>query len=307
MQDDDSYCAPNRSLSPLGLTERDWRDVANDADGVAVWPEPGDPQSVWNVGINELNGQLGIFDLQSRQNVDISPYVADTNGRPLAGLPYRFNWEAPLAFSRVAPGVAYFGGNVLFETHDRGRTWAAISPDLTRNDPDKQHVAGGPINTDVSGAEFYDTLLDIAPSPIDAKTIWVGTDDGLIWRTTDGGVHWRNATPSSVPPWGRVETVEASRVSIDRAYAVLNRHALGDRAPYVLATDDGGLTWRSVASAFPAGEPAHVVREYPRNPDVLYAGLEQGAYVSFDRGSHWQSLRANMPSKETYAPCSSPA
>ncbi|MGA8535068.1 MAG: hypothetical protein WB615_13250, partial [Candidatus Tumulicola sp.] len=295
MQDDDSYCAPNLSLSPLGLTERDWRDVANDADGVAVWPEPGDPQSVWNVGINELNGQLGIFNLDSRQNYDISPYVHDTNGRALAGLPYRFNWEAPLAFSRLDPGVAYFGANVVFETRDRGRTWRAISPDLTRNDPAKQQVAGGPINTDVSGAEFYDTLLDIAPSPLDAKTLWVGTDDGLIWRTVDAGAHWQNATPSGVAPWGRVETVEPSNVSLDRAYAVVNRHTMGDRRPYVLATDDGGTTWREIVTGLPPGEPAHVVREDARNPDVLYAGLEQGARVTFDRGAHWNSLQMNMP------------
>ncbi|HVA34018.1 MAG TPA: hypothetical protein VNG31_07695, partial [Candidatus Baltobacteraceae bacterium] len=89
IQDNDSFCAPNLSLSPLGLTQRDWRDVANDSDGVAVWPEPGDPNSVWNVGINQLNGQLGIFDLRSRQNYDITPYVRDTNGRALTGLPYR--------------------------------------------------------------------------------------------------------------------------------------------------------------------------------------------------------------------------
>jgi photosystem II stability/assembly factor-like uncharacterized protein len=295
MQDDDSYCAPNLSLSPLGLTERDWRDVANDADGVAVWPEPGNPQYVWNVGINELNGQLGIFDLNSRQNYDVSPYVRDTNGRALAGLPYRFNWEAPLAVSRLDPRVAYFGGNVVFETRDRGLTWQTISPDLTRDDPGKQQVAGGPINTDVSGAEFYDTLLDIAPSPIDAKTIWVGSDDGLIWRTTDGGAHWQNATPAGIPPWGRVETVEPSHVSIDRAYAVVNRHAMGDRTPYVLATGDGGKTWRAIVTGLPPDEPAHVVREDARNPDVLYAGLEQAASVTFDRGAHWQSLQLDMP------------
>ncbi len=298
MQDDDSYCAPNDSLSPLGLTERDWRDVANDADGVAVWPEPGDPSSVWNVGINELNGQLGIFDLDSRQNYDITPYVHDTNGRPLAGLPYRFNWEAPLAFARAStatPVPAYFGANVVFETRDRGRTWQAISPDLTRNDPSKQQLAGGAINTDISGAEFYDTLLDIAPSPIDAQTIWAGSDDGLIWRTVDGGAHWQNATPKDVPPWGRVETIEPSRVTIDRAYAVINRHAMGDRTAYIEATDDGGKTWRAIAGGLPAAEPAHVVREDAHNPDVLYAGLEEGAWLSLDRGAHWESLRLRMP------------
>jgi hypothetical protein len=261
---------------------------------VAVWPEPGNPGDIWNVGINELNGQLGIFDLASRQNYDITPYVRDTNGRALAGLPYRFNWEAPLAFG--PHGGAYFGANVVFKTTDRGRTWTAISPDLTRNDPSKQQLAGGPINTDISGAEFYDTLLDIAPSPNDDEALWVGTDDGLIWRTSDGGAHWTNVTPAGIAPWGRVETVEPSRASANRAYAVVNRVTMGDRRPYLLATDDGGAHWRTIVNGLPPNEPAHVIREDPRNPDVLYAGSEQQAWVSFDRGDDWQSLRLGMPS-----------
>ena len=292
IQDNDSFCAANDSLSPLGLTERDWHDVANDSDGVAVWPEPGDPNSVWNVGINELNGQLGIFNLDSRQNFDITPYVRDTNGRKLEGLPYRFNWEAPIA---LGPGVGYIGANVVFKTTDRGRTWTTISPDLTRNDPSKQQLAGGPINTDISGAEFYDNLLDIAISPIDPKTLWVGTDDGKIWRTPDDGAHWVDVTPPAVGPWGRVETVEPSHAQLARAYAVVNRHGMGDRAPYVLTTDDGGAHWRTVAGGLPADEPAHVVREDPRNPEILYAGLEQGAWISFDRGATWRSLHLDMP------------
>ena len=295
LQDNDSYCGPSLSLSPVGLTNRDWRDVANDSDGVWAWPEPGDPLSVWNVGVNELNGQLGIFDLASRQDYDITPDVTDTNGRPVAGLKHRFNWEAPVAFSLKEPGVAYFGGNVVFQTKDRGRTWTEISPDLTRNDPNKQQVAGGPINTDVSGAEFYDTLLDIAPSPLDAAVIWVGTDDGLIQRTADHGAHWQNVTPQDVLPWGRVEAVEPSRVTPARAYAVVDRHLLGDRHPYVLATDDGGTTWRSIANGLPPNQFARTVREDPVNPDVLYAGLEQGIWFSLDRGAHWRTLQLNLP------------
>ena len=107
IQDNDSYCGPSDSLSPLGIENSDWRDVGNDGDGSWVWPQPGDPSSIWNVGVNELNGQLGIFDLRSRQNYDITPDVTDTNGRALAGLPYRSNWEAPIAFSgRQRPSTA---------------------------------------------------------------------------------------------------------------------------------------------------------------------------------------------------------
>jgi photosystem II stability/assembly factor-like uncharacterized protein len=299
LQDNDSFCAPNLSLSPLGLQNADWQDVANNSDGVVAWPEPGRPIDIWNVGVNELNGQLGIFNERSRQNYDITPYVRDTNGRALAGLPYRFNWEAPLAFSPKEPDVAYYGANVVFETKNRGRTWRVISPDLTRDDPSKQQVAGSPINTDVSGAEFYDTLLDIAPSPIDANMIWTGSDDGVVARTDDHGAHWTRFT-LPVAPWGRIETIEPSRVSTQRAYVVVDRHLLGDRHPYIFATDDGGRDWHLIVTGLPQDEPAHVVREDPRNPDVLFAGLEWGVWVSFDRGEHWSSLQLNMPTVAVY-------
>lgn len=295
MQDDDSFCAPNLSLSPLGLQNADWRDVANDSDGVWAWPDPADPNLVWNVGVNELDGQLGIFNLKSRQNQDITPDVTDTNGIALAGLPYRFNWEAPFAFSAKEPGVAYFGANVVFQTSDRGATWKAISPDLTRNDPSKQQLAGGPINTDISGAEFYDTILDIAPSPLEPNVIWVGSDDGVISRTTDHGAHWSNVSAGWIEPWGRVECVEPSRVSVDRAYAVVDRHLLGDRRPYVIVTDDGGATWRPIVTGLPSNDMARVVREDPKNAGVLFAGTERGVWFSIDRGASWESLRMNMP------------
>lgn len=295
IQDNDSYCGPSDSLSPLGIENSDWRAVGNDGDGSWVWPQPDDPSSIWNVGINELNGQLGIFNLRSRQNYDITPDVTDTNGRALAGLPFRSNWEAPIAFQGDA---AYYGANVLFQTHDRGRTWMPISPDLTRNDPNKQQVAGGPINTDVSGAEFYDTIFDIAPSRLAAGRIWVGTDDGLVQLTTDGGVHWQNVTPpeNAVAAWGRVDTVEASSADARRAYLAIDRHVMGDPAPYVFVTDDSGATWRKIVGGLPHDQYVHVVREDPQNPDVLYAGLEEGVWYTLDRGAHWQSLRLNMPS-----------
>jgi photosystem II stability/assembly factor-like uncharacterized protein len=297
VQDNDSYCGPSDSLSPLGIENSDWRDVGNDGDGSWVWPQPNDPASIWNVGINELNGQLGIYSMNSRQNYDISPDVTDTNGRALAGLPFRSNWEAPLAFGHSQTGiVAYFGANVLFETRDLGRTWKQISPDLTRNDAAKQQVAGGPINTDVSGAEFYDTIFDIAPSPLEERRIWVGTDDGLVRLTVDGGTHWKDVTPAGILPWGRIDTVEASHADVRRAYVAVDRHVMGDPRPYILVTDDSGASWRSIVNGLPRDQYVHVVREDPANPDVLYAGLEQGVWFSLDRGASWHSLRLNMPS-----------
>lgn len=295
LQDNDAFCGPSNSLSPLGIRSGRWRDVGDDGDGSWAWPEPHRPSAIWNVGVSSLNGQLGIFALASGENVDVSPYVRDTNGVPLAGIPYRFNWEAPIAFSPLDPGVAYFGGNVVFATRDRGRHWRAIGPDLTRNEPAHQQMAGGSINPDVSGAEFYDTLLDIAPSPLSARTLWVGTDDGLVQVTRDGGAHWRNVTMHGLAPYGRVEAVEPSHVRAARAYVAVDRHLSGDFRPYVFATDDYGRHWRSLRANLPSDQPVRVVREDPRNPNVLYVGLEQGVRVSFDRGTTWTDLRLNMP------------
>jgi photosystem II stability/assembly factor-like uncharacterized protein len=293
-QDNDSFCGPTDSLDPLGILTANWRDVGNDSDGIVTIPDVLDPDIVWNVGVKDLNGQLNTFLLNARQSYDVSPYARDTNGMALAGLPYRFNWEAPLAISSIDPKTVYFGGNVLFKTIDYGRTWQVVSPDLTRDERAYQQAAGGAVTLDVSGAEFYDTLLSIAPSPLDANVIWVGTDDGLVQVTRDGGTHWSPVAPPA-PPYGRVENVEASPVASGSAFATVDRHFMGDRTPYIFTTDDFGVTWRSIATGLPADQYAHVVRQDPRNPDVLYLGLEQGIWISFDRGAHWQSLQGDLP------------
>jgi photosystem II stability/assembly factor-like uncharacterized protein len=294
LQDNDSFCGPSDSLNPQGILNADWRDVGNDGDGSWVWPDPLDPTLVWNVGVSALNGQLGIYDLATRQNFDVSPSVRDTNGIAVAGIPYRFNWEAPVAFSVREPHAAFFGGNVVFKTIDRGRHWAVISPDLTRDDPQHQQQAGGPVGFDISGAEFYDTILDIAPSPRDARVIWVGTDDGLVQLSRDGGRTWHDVTMKGVGEYGRVSCVEASPWSASTAFAVVDRHFMGDPAPYVFETDDFGASWRSISSGLPMLQYAHAIRQDPRNPDVLYLGLEQGLWTSLDRGAHWFSLQLDM-------------
>jgi hypothetical protein len=307
LQDNDSFCGPSDSLNPLGILDSDWRDVGNDGDGSWVWPDR-DPTYIWNVGVSALNGQLGIYDTVTRENVDVTPSLQDTNGAALAGMKYRYNWQAPIALAPLsAPSgfksfqretyssPVYYGANVVFVTVDHGELWSVISPDLTLNDPRHQQRAGGPINTDVSGAEFFDTLVDIAPSSVNSNVIWVGTDDGLLQLTRDSGAHWKNVTMRGIGPYGRVECVEPSSFSQSSAFAVVDRHMMGDRHPYIFATDDYGSTWRPIVGGLPDDEYAHVVRQSPRNPDLLFAGLEQGVWVSFDRGAHWQSLQLDMP------------
>lgn len=291
LQDNQSWCAPSNSLDPMGILGRHWYFVQG-GDGMWAWPDPLDPNLVWS---DLENGVLGIFDKQTQEVVDISPYPRDTNGIPIADLPYRFNWDAPIAFDPFDGHVAYFGANVVFKTTDRGRHWEVISPDLTLNEKTHQQVSGGPIILDVSGAEFSDTIMDIAPSPIKAGLIWVGVDDGLVQLTTDGGGHWKNVTPSGVEPYGRVETVEPSHYDPATAFAAVDRHRSGDRAPYLFETNDYGATWRSIVANLPKDQYVRSARQDPRNPNILYAGLEQGLWISFDAGKSWQSLQLNLP------------
>lgn len=294
MQDNDSYCGPSDSLNPLGISNHDWFDVGSNSDGSWTWPDPLDSRYVWNVGVRDVNGQLTLFDYRTRESYDVTPYVRDTTGASLVGLPYRFNWEAPVAFSKTKPNAVYFGGNVVWKSTDRGRHWKQIGPDLTLNDPSHQQVAGGPINTDVSGAEFYDTILDIEPSPLDGSVIWVGTDDGLVQVTHDEGAHWHNVSPP-IPAYGRVESLEPSPYSAASAIAVIDRHFSGDNSPYIYQTFDYGAHWKSIAGDLPADEVMHVVRQDLHAFNILYAGSERGVWISFDSGDHWQRLNNNMP------------
>ncbi|MBV8082768.1 MAG: glycosyl hydrolase, partial [Candidatus Eremiobacteraeota bacterium] len=201
LQDNTTFCGPSNSIDAAGILNRDWVSV-NGGDGSFVWPDPLDPQLVWNA---IENGVIAIFDLRSGQNVDIEPYPVDFNGMAIAGFKYRWNWTTPFAFSPQDPHVVYAGANVVFKTSNRGRSWSPISPDLTRNEPEHQQVSGGPINPDVSGSEVYNTITDIAGSPVQAGVLWTGNDDGLIHVTTDGGEHWKDVTVPGLVPYGFIQ------------------------------------------------------------------------------------------------------
>ncbi len=262
--------------------------------------DPKDPQYIWSTSTNSDTGQVYLWNVRTTQAHDVSP-DAESNGELAArDLRYRFNWDTPIAFTNE--GDALVGGNVVFKSSDRGSTWNVISPDLTRDDKSKQGPSGGPIAYDQSGAEFYDTILSLATTKLDAGIIWVATDDGLVQLTRDGGQHWRNVAPpeSLVPPWGRITGLEAGRFSAGAAFIAVERRLLGDDRPYVLRTDDYGATWHSIAGDLPPDQFVRAIRQDPKNSNVLYAGTNRGVFVTLDGGAHWDSLRLNMPASAIY-------
>jgi hypothetical protein len=186
----------------------------------------------------------------------------------------------------------------LFKSTDYGFSWQVISPDLSTNDPKKQESSGGPIVVDNTAAEFHCTIITIAPSPLDSNVIWVGTDDGNVQVTRDGGKTWSNVF-TNVPglrPNAWIPTVDASHSDAATAYVAADHHQDDDYAPYAYMTTDYGKTWKRITGDVPTSAAwVHVVREDPRNRNLLYMGTEMGIWASWDRGVHWTSLRGDLP------------
>ncbi|HEU5480205.1 MAG TPA: hypothetical protein VFU90_10255 [Candidatus Tumulicola sp.] len=298
LQDNDSWCGPSASYNGIGVLNRDWYTVGP-GDGMWALIDPADQDLVWSTTTNNDTGQVYLWNRRTQQAYEVSPSARYNSQAPEA-LPYRFNWDTPLAFASVPSPHVLVGGNVVFESSDRGQHWTIVSPDLTRNDKTHQKASGGPISLDVSGAETSDTILDVETSALSGTLIWVGTDDGLVQVTRDGGARWSNVTPPGVPPWGRVSTVEPGHFAAGTAYAAIDRHMLGDEHPYVYVTDDYGAGWRSLSANLPSNLFVRSIREDPKDPELLYAGTQRGVWTSFDRGLHWRSLRLNMPATAIY-------
>ncbi len=294
-QDNGGFCGPENSLDNEGILDRHWIDVIG-GDGMWIVPDPLDPRYIWT---DLEDGALTIFD----RKTEISRFVRPYDSFPgsflgpfdLRTVPYRFNWDAPIAFAPWDGHLGWFGGNVVFQSADRGETWNAISPDLTRNIKEHQAPAGGPLAKDVSGAEYSDTILYIEGSAIDRGEIWVGTDDGYVQMTRDGGTHWSNVTPPGTPEYARIETTAPSPLTAGTAYIVADNHRMGDYAPYLYVTRDYGSTWTKIVDGLPPNQYVRTIRPDTRNPYVLYAGTEGGVWISLDGGAHWQDFRLNLP------------
>jgi len=243
---------------------------------------------------------LNLTDIRSGVQKMIYPYPnrVGSVGDAMIGHKYRFNWNSPIVLSPQNPGVVYFGGNVVFRSTNYGQSWEVISPDLTTNDPKKQQSSGGEIVTDNTAAEFHSSLLSIAPSPLEANVIWTASDDGLVHVTRDGGKTWTK-TFTNVPglaPNAWLATIEASHFDAGTAYVTADHHQDDDYAPYVYMTTDYGRTWTSIRGDLPASAWwTHVIREDPKNRNLLYLGTEAGVYASWNRGANWHSLRGALP------------
>jgi photosystem II stability/assembly factor-like uncharacterized protein len=285
LQDNGTWMAPSRATD--GIANRHWRNI-DFGDGFWAFSDPADADYAY---AEYQGGKIARFRKSTGESKDIKPL-------PRSGEPeFRFNWNAPIHMSPNHPGTIYLGGQFLFRSHDHGESWDRISPDLTTNDPARQHqeLSGG-LTIDNSDAEKFETIYTIAESPKNGEVIWAGTDDGNVQVTRDGAKHWTNVAKnvSGLPAGTWVSTIEASHFDPATAYATFDGHAAGDMKTYVYRTKDYGKTWTSLSTSELSGY-AHVVREDLVNPNLLFVGTEFGLFLSIDSGAHWAQFKGSLP------------
>lgn len=295
LQDNNAFCAPGFSGDQDGITNRSWFKLV-EGDGEWAVPDPAHPNLVW---ADSQNGEVQVYDRRSHAAPNVRPYRGTAaDDFVLEKSRYRFNWQSPIAFAAYDPKTAFIGSDVVFQSTDLGVHWRVISPDLTRNDKSKQQISKDSVTQDESGAENYATLLDIETSPKHKGEIWTGSDDGLVHLTLDGGKHWRNVTPVALPVDSAVETVAPSTLVDGTAYISADRHAIGDRAPYIFSTHDFGTHWQRIVAGIAPDEYVRAVRPDIHNSKIVYAGTNRGIRISCDSGASWQSFQNNLPAVE---------
>jgi photosystem II stability/assembly factor-like uncharacterized protein len=327
LQDNGTWCAPSR-LANGQLNKYHWATISG-GDGFVSAQDPEDPAIVWsesqggnmgrsNLATGERNGlsrpdwedvwtphQDTIVMLLDQGVTEDDPRIVSLRERATADSlahSMRWNWNTPFFQSAHDRSWFYAAGNMVVKSTDWGDDLKPISPDLSYADPEKVHVSTettGGITPDVTGAETYATVVALDESPLRQGWLYAGTDDGRLWMTRDDGATWTELTDrlEGVPPGGYISRVKASNHDEDRLYVTVDHHRTNDFTPYVLVSDDGGDSFRSIAHGLPAGgvDYVHVIEEDPHSPDLLFVGTDVGAYVSADRGETWQRFMNGMP------------
>ncbi|MEE8523607.1 MAG: glycosyl hydrolase, partial [Thermoanaerobaculia bacterium] len=289
-QQDNSTVAIASRTPGRGIGREDWYPVGG-CESAHIAFDPVDPKKVY---AGCYQGLISVYDVATRhqRNIMATPYLG--LGSEPRQHQVRFNWNAPIIASPHDPKIIYHAGNVVLRSVDGGLSWTAISPDLTRDEEDKQGPGGGPITNEAAGGETYNTILYLVESPHEAGTLWAGTDDGLVHVSRDAGGSWHDATPEGIEG-AQVNSIEISPHDPATVYLAVTAYKLGDFTPHLFKSTDYGISWQRLVDGIAEDAFVRVVREDPARAGLLYAGTETGLYVSFDGGEHWQPFQLELP------------
>jgi photosystem II stability/assembly factor-like uncharacterized protein len=289
-QDNSAVRIRHRTLG-ANIGPRDWEPTAGGESGYIV-ADPTNPDIVYG---GSYGGLIQMVNHRTDESRDVNPWPDNPMGWGDAELRHRFQWNFPIFFSPNDPKKMYTASQYLLESTDHGASWRTISPDLTRNDKSKMGPSGGPITKDNTSVEYYCTVFTADESPLEPGVLWAGSDDGLVHVSRDGGAHWDDVTPKGMPDWIMINEIEASPLDKGVAYMAATNYKNDDQQPYLYKTTDYGKTWTKIVDGIAANHFTRVVRSDTKRRGLLFAGTENGIYVSFDDGGHWQSLQLKLP------------
>lgn len=289
-QDNSSVRINHRNPNGYGITDRDWEASAGGESAFLAF-NPDEPRIVLG---GSYQGTIEALDTKTGQSRQIMASPNQYLAMEARDMRYRFNWNAPIIRSQHEENTFYHGGNKLLRTRDLGRSWEEVSPDLTRNETDKQGQGGAPFTNEGAGGENYGTLSYVVESHHQPGEMWAGSDDGLVHLTRDGGKTWKNITPKGLPEC-LINAIELSPTKAGRAYLATTRYKFDDFRPGLYKTENYGKSWEAINTGIPNGAFTRVVREDPERPSLLFAGTETGLYRSNDGGASWESFQLNLP------------
>ena len=289
-QDNSAVSIASRELGSGGIGNASWTSSAGGESAFLAF-NPDDPKFVLG---GSYQGTIEVLDTKAKAGTNIMAAPIQYLGRDAKDIKYRFNWNAPIIWSKHEPNVFYHGSQYLLKTTDMGNTWTEASPDLTRNEKEKQGRPGVPFTNEAVGAENYGTLSYVMESPLEKGVIYTGSDDGLVQLTKDGGVHWQNITPAGLQEC-LINAIEVSPFDKATAYIATTRYKFNDHTPGLYKTTDYGKTWVKINNGIPANAFTRVVREDQERKDLLFAGTELGIYISWNGGKEWTPFQLNLP------------
>ncbi|MFM2268803.1 MAG: hypothetical protein RL757_2244 [Bacteroidota bacterium] len=240
-------------------------------DGMQIAIDPRDNKTVYT------GYQFGNY---ARLNVkdNESPKFFEMPDRDLGERPYRFNWQTPIHLSKHNADILYFAGNKVFRSLDKGDKWETISPDLTK---------GG-----IKGNVPFGTVTALHESPLRFGLLYAGTDDGQVHMSKDAE-NWKNIS-AGLPTGLWVSRIQASAHDKATVYVSLNGYRSDDFGTYLYVSKNHGENWIKIGKNLPT-EPINVVREDPKNANILYVGTDHGLYISADKGETFFLMNNNLP------------
>ena len=289
-QDNSTIRVQHRSEGRF-ITEDNWESTAGgESAHIAVDPNNNDIVYGGSYGgfLTRVNHKTG-----SVRGINVWP--DNPMGYGAEGMKYRFQWNFPIFFSNHDTKKLFTLSNHVHVSENEGQSWKIISPDLTRNDPEKLKSSGGPITQDNTGVEYYSTLFAASESKLADGEIWVGSDDGLVHLTRNGGKNWENITPIQAPKFLMINSIETAYFVSGKAYIAGTSYKSGDFKPYLYKTNDFGKTWKKIVNGIKPEHFTRVLRSDPSSQGLLYAGTESGLYISYDDGESWNSFQKNLP------------